>query len=223
MRIERTLWVAVVLVGCTAVTLADKRALEIADYHLLQDVSDPAFAPRGDAIVYTVSASDLDNDAPVSDLWRVSWRGGEPLQLTHTPHASEWLPQWRSDGKAIAFLSDRGAEDNAQIWLMNYTESMAKGFAFLSVVVTAANLPLYLFCALAILVLWRRGEISRPSRREMLLVFAATIATVFSVWLFIGVGIKSLLWAVALALVGVPVYWWMRRSRMSALGLRDGV
>ena len=30
---------------------------------------------------------------------------------------------------------------------MNYTESMAKGFAFLSVVVTAANLPLYLFCA----------------------------------------------------------------------------
>jgi len=118
MRIERTLWVAVVLVGCTAVTLADKRALEIADYHLLQDVSDPAFAPRGDAIVYTVSASDLDNDAPVSDLWRVSWRGGEPLQLTHTPHASEWLPQWRSDGKAIAFLSDRGAEDNAQIWLM---------------------------------------------------------------------------------------------------------
>ena len=109
------------------------------------------------------------------------------------------------------------------ILVMNYTESMAKGFAFLSVVVTAANLPLYLFCALAILVLWRRGEISRPSRREMLLVFAATIATVFSVWLFIGVGIKSLLWAVALALVGVPVYWWMRRSRMSALGLRDGV
>ena len=53
--------------------------------------------------------------------------------------------------------------------VMNYTESMAKGFAFLSVVVTAANLPLYLFCALAILVLWRRGEISRPTRREMLL------------------------------------------------------
>ena len=58
------------------------------------------------------------------------------------------------------------------ILVMNYTESMAKGFAFLSVVVTAANLPLYLFCALAILVLWRRGEISRPTRREMLLLFA---------------------------------------------------
>ena len=87
MRIERTLWVAVVLVGCTAVTLADKRAARDRRLPPLQDVSDPAFAPRGDAIVYTVSASDLDSDAPVSDLWRVSWRGGEPLQLTHTPHA----------------------------------------------------------------------------------------------------------------------------------------
>jgi basic amino acid/polyamine antiporter, APA family len=107
--------------------------------------------------------------------------------------------------------------------LMNYTESMAKGFAFLSVIVTAANLPLYLFCALAIIVLWRRGEIRRPGRREMVLVFAAALATAFSVWLFFGVGIRSLLWAVALALIGVPVYWWMRRSRTSAVSLRDGM
>jgi basic amino acid/polyamine antiporter, APA family len=106
--------------------------------------------------------------------------------------------------------------------LMNYTESMAKGFAFLSVVVTAANLPLYLFCALAIIVLWRRGEIRRPGRSAVVLLFAAALATAFSIWLFIGVGIRSLLWAVALALVGVPVYWWMRRSRASAVGLRDG-
>jgi APA family basic amino acid/polyamine antiporter len=107
--------------------------------------------------------------------------------------------------------------------VMNYTESMAKGFAFLSVVVTAANIPLYLFCGLGIVVLWRRGEISRPSRRELLLVFAAVVATAFCIWLFIGVGLRSLLWAVALALVGVPVYWWMRRTRTSAMGVRDAV
>jgi dipeptidyl aminopeptidase/acylaminoacyl peptidase len=97
---------------------ADKRPLELADFHRLQDVSEPAFAPRGDAIVYTVSTHNLDSDAPVSDLWRVSWRGGEPLQLTHTPFASEWHPEWRPDGGALAFLSDRGAEDSAQIWIM---------------------------------------------------------------------------------------------------------
>jgi dipeptidyl aminopeptidase/acylaminoacyl peptidase len=101
-----------------AVARADKRALVLEDYHQLQDVTEPAFAPRGDAILYTVSTDNLDSNAAVSDLWRVSWRGGAPFQLTHTPFASEWLPRWRADGAAIAFLSDRGAEENAQIWLM---------------------------------------------------------------------------------------------------------
>ena len=43
------------------------------------------------------------------------------------------------------------------VTLMNYSRSLVEGFTFLSVVVTAANLPLYLFCAGALLVLWRRG------------------------------------------------------------------
>ena len=118
MRLELKPLMGVVLLASGSLAFADKRPLELADYHRVQDVSEPAFAPRGDAIVYTVTSSNLDSDAQVSDLWRMSWRGGEPLQLTHTPFASEWLPQWRRDGKEIAFLSDRGAEDSAQIWLM---------------------------------------------------------------------------------------------------------
>jgi dipeptidyl aminopeptidase/acylaminoacyl peptidase len=55
----------------------------------------------------------------VSDLWRVSWRRGEAVQLTTTPFASEWLPQWRPEGAAIAFLSDRAEDETTQIWLMS--------------------------------------------------------------------------------------------------------
>jgi APA family basic amino acid/polyamine antiporter len=44
--------------------------------------------------------------------------------------------------------------------LMSYSKTLVQGFVFLSTVVTAANLPLYFFCSLALLVLWwrRRGD-----------------------------------------------------------------
>src|SRR5262245_26535885 len=118
MRIDWRLvaWLGLALAASTA--LADKRPLTLDDLHRLQDVSEPAFAPRGDAVIYTVTTHNLDIDAQVSDLWRVDWRGGEPVQLTRTPFASEWQPQWRADGEAIAFLSDRGTDETTQVWLL---------------------------------------------------------------------------------------------------------
>ena len=83
--------------------------------------------------------------------------------------------------------------------IMNYNDSMAGAFTFLSVVVTAANLPLYLGCALAVLVLWRRGEIPRPGPRETRWFAAALIATVYCVWVVDRHRhASSLLWALAL-------------------------
>jgi len=101
--------------------------------------------------------------------------------------------------------------------LMNYDESVAVGFTFMSVVVTAANLPLYLVCSLAVLVLWRRGQIPQPGAREARWFAAALIAALFCVWISIGIGTRSLLWAFALSLAGVPVYWWSTRLRRPAL------
>jgi basic amino acid/polyamine antiporter, APA family len=102
--------------------------------------------------------------------------------------------------------------------ITNYNDSMAGAFTFLSVVVTAANLPIYFVCALAVLALWRRGEIARPGPRESRWVAAALLATIYCVWVSIGIGGKSLLWAAALCVVGVPVYWWyaVRSSAVAA-------
>jgi dipeptidyl aminopeptidase/acylaminoacyl peptidase len=110
------LWLGLALSAATA--QAEKRPITLDDLHRLQDVSEPAFAPDGETIVYTVTTHNLDSDAQVSDLWRVGWQGGAPVQLTRTPFHSEWQPQWRADGKAIAFLSDRGKEEITQIWLL---------------------------------------------------------------------------------------------------------
>lgn len=100
--------------------------------------------------------------------------------------------------------------------LMNYEDSLAGGFTFLSVIVTAATLPMYFGCSLAVLVLWRRGQVPKPGARETRWMIAAGLALLYCVWTFIGIGARSLLWALALGLAGVPCYWWYARVRRPA-------
>ena len=93
--------------------------------------------------------------------------------------------------------------------LMNYSKTLVEGFTFLTLVVTAANLPLYLFCAMGLVLLWRRGE--RPASRDMLVL--GVLGTVYSVFAFIGVGREPFLWSLALAAAGLPLYALMRARR----------
>ncbi len=100
--------------------------------------------------------------------------------------------------------------------VFNYNPSMAKVFTFLSVLVTAANLPLYLACSLAVLVLWKQGKITRVGRREMSWFAAALLAAAYCVWVFVGVGGEPWLWAILLALLGIPFQWWATRTRRNS-------
>jgi APA family basic amino acid/polyamine antiporter len=127
---------------------------------------------------------------------------------------------------ALGKVNSRGAPARAFILtgiiasamvLMNYDESMAGAFTLLIVISTAANLPMYLACSLAVLVLWRRGQIPHPGPREARWFAAALLATLYCVWIFIGVGAKPLLWALALSGAGVPVYWWYARMQRVTL------
>ncbi len=97
--------------------------------------------------------------------------------------------------------------------MMNYNQSMASGFAFLSVVVTAANLPIYFTCSLGAFVLWRRGEIGRLDRRALAWALFALLAFIYCAFVSIGIGLRSLLWALGLGAVGVPVYLWSRSTQ----------
>jgi basic amino acid/polyamine antiporter, APA family len=95
--------------------------------------------------------------------------------------------------------------------IMNYNDSMAGAFTLLSVVVTATNLPIYMGCAIAVLVLWRRGQIPRPGPREVRWIVAAFLAAIYCVWASFGIGRKPLLQALAVCAPGVlvyAVYWW---------------
>jgi basic amino acid/polyamine antiporter, APA family len=122
--------------------------------------------------------------------------------------------------RALGTVNGHGAPTRAFVFtgalasvmmVTNYNDSMAGAFTFLSLVVTAANLPIYFGCALAVLLLWRRGQLPALGPRELRWIAAALIALAYCVWVSIGIGGKSLLWALALCAVGVPVYgvyWW---------------
>jgi basic amino acid/polyamine antiporter, APA family len=101
--------------------------------------------------------------------------------------------------------------------VLNYSPSTASVFTFLSVLTTAANLPLYLVCSLAVLVLWQQGRIARAGARQLVWFAAALLAAGYCIWVFIGVGSAPLLWGLLLAALGIPFQWWASRSRRDAL------
>ena len=92
------------------------------------------------------------------------------------------------------------------ILVMNYSESTTKLFTFFSQLVTAANLPLYLACSLAVLVVWKRGRIASAGRRELVSISAALVAAAYCVWACVGVGTKPWLYAIGLALAAIPFH-----------------
>jgi APA family basic amino acid/polyamine antiporter len=132
------------------------------------------------------------------------------LTATMARHGS--LPQ------PLARLNARGAPAVALVTtgllatamvLMNYSKSLVEGFTFLTLIVTAANLPLYLFCALALVVLWRRGTARLPGD----LLVLGLLGTAYAVFAFVGLGREPFLWALVLGAVGLPLYLLMRRRR----------
>lgn len=90
--------------------------------------------------------------------------------------------------------------------LMNYSKSLVEGFTFLTLVVTAANLPLYLMSAVALLVLWRRGTSRLPGDLWVL----GLLGTAYSVFAFVGLGREPFQWAIVLGVAGLPLYGLMR-------------
>ena len=75
----------------------------------------------------------------------------------------------------------------------------------------------YFGCGLAVLLLWRRGELARTGAREARWIAASFIATLYCVWVSIGFGSKALLWGLMLCAAGVPVYWWYAIVRRPAV------
>jgi APA family basic amino acid/polyamine antiporter len=95
---------------------------------------------------------------------------------------------------------------------MNYSATLVGAFTKLSLIVSAANLPLYVCCAIALFVMLRRS----PEGLSPALWIAGAGGIAFAAFAFFGVGKEPFIWALVLSLAGVPIYFWMRRRRAGA-------
>jgi APA family basic amino acid/polyamine antiporter len=120
-------------------------------------------------------------------------------------------------GAPAAALLVTGLLASAMI-VMSYSKSLVEGFTFLTKVVTAANLPLYLCCALALAILWRRGD--RTAVRGLLGI--SLLGTAYVVFAFVGLGHEPFLLGLALAAAGLPLYLFMRWRRTTAVAAPTG-
>ena len=134
-------------------------------------------------------------------------------QLTRTMADNGVLPPLlaRSNrhGAPVAALLITATLASVMVW-MSYSSSLVAAFTFITLVVTAANLPLYLACALALAVLWRRGA-PGCSGRGVLLV--AGVGAAYVVFAFVGIGGKPFVYALGLIAAGLPLYVFMRWRR----------
>jgi dipeptidyl aminopeptidase/acylaminoacyl peptidase len=108
MRIQRTAFVVVVIVGWAFFASADsKPKLTLDEFFNSISFSAIELSPDGNSVVIGTERADWDQQIYRGDLWlyRNDAKGGSLIQLTQSGHDSS--PKWSPDGHWIAFLSER--------------------------------------------------------------------------------------------------------------------
>jgi basic amino acid/polyamine antiporter, APA family len=200
-----TLLTAVIYVAVSSIALLLMRQDQLAQ----------SSAPFADLLTQFIGA---DNGRWLSVFVVVSGLGalnGWTLlvgQLTASLGRHGYLP------RVVERLNGRGAPAIALVGtgllatamvLMNFSKSLVEGFTFLTQVVTAANLPLYFLCAVALVVMAWRGERRLPAS----LLVLGLLGSAYTVFAFIGVGREPFLWSLVLGATALPVYWFVRRGK----------
>jgi len=95
---------------------AERRVPTLDDLIMLKSAGGVRIAPDGSLVAYTVTETDLKQDAYVTQIWLADVKGSRNFQLTRGGKSSS-NPDWSPDGKWLAFTSAREGDKN-QIFLI---------------------------------------------------------------------------------------------------------
>ena len=92
-----------------------RKPLTPASFLEWRDVRDPQFSPDGTKVAFVVS-DPPKGEKRTCHIWLYDKSSNKALQFTYS-EKSESSPRWSPDGKELAFLSDRGG-DEEQIFIL---------------------------------------------------------------------------------------------------------
>ena len=93
-----------------------KKILSPETFLELRSIQDPQFSPDGSRVAFVVSEP-LKGEKRIRHLWVYDKKSGAVRQLTYSEKSEIW-PRWSPDGKKLAFLSNRGG-DEQQVYILN--------------------------------------------------------------------------------------------------------
>ncbi len=94
-----------------------KHVPTVEDLMRLRSAGSPRISPDGRRVAYTITETDFDQDAYVSQIWLGDIASGQSIQMTRGKRSSSG-PAWSPDGRWIAFTSSR-ADDKSQVFAIS--------------------------------------------------------------------------------------------------------
>ncbi|MBK6830633.1 MAG: PD40 domain-containing protein [Flavobacteriales bacterium] len=94
-----------------------KRVITPQDLWAVKRLSSPELSPDGRTAAIVVQEWSIEKNKPTSNIWLVPVAGGEPRKLT-TAQAGDGSPTWSPDGTRIAFVSKRGEDKVAALYVI---------------------------------------------------------------------------------------------------------
>lgn len=95
-----------------------RRPITAQDLWAVKRLGPPALSPDGQRAVYSVQEWSIEKNKPTASLWLTDLGSGTTRRLT-TQQGSDGSPDWSDDGKRIAFISKRGDDEAAALYVMH--------------------------------------------------------------------------------------------------------
>ena len=94
-----------------------KRVMTPQDLWAMKRLNSPELSPDGRTAAIVVQEWSIDKNKSTSNIWLVPVAGGEPRRLT-AAQAADGSPVWSPDGTRIAFVSKRGEDQVAALYVI---------------------------------------------------------------------------------------------------------